>query len=115
MEARNSPAGDGGEEHRDDGKGFRIGDAVLEGGKFRDGIFPAEKQDHEDADSHEEQGEAENGIDAPDDLVHGQQRGGDVVDQNDTQNDKQQPREIPESDAFERRDVEPVGDKRRGL
>lgn len=48
-------------------------------------------------------------------LVDGQQRGGDVVDENHAQHNQQQPRETAESDAFERRNVEAVGDERGGL
>ena len=115
MEARNGAAGNGREEHRDDREGLRIGDAVFEGGEFRNGVFAAEKQHDEDADGHEQQREAEDRVDAADDLVDGQQRGGDVVDENHAQHDQQQPRESAESDAFKRRDVEAGRDERCGL
>ena len=115
MESRDGPAGDGREEHRYDREVLRIGYAVFERGELRNGVFTAEKQHHEDTEGHEQQREAENGVDAADNLVHGQQRGSDVIDEDDAQDDEQQPREIPERNAFERRNVEPVGNERRGL
>ena len=115
MEARNSAAGDGRKEHRQDREPLRVGNAIFQGGKLGDRIFAAEKQYGEDSQRHEKQCAAETRIDTADDLVHGQQRRHDIIDQDNAQNDEQQPRETAEGNTRQRRGLDAVGDQRSGL
>ena len=81
MKARNGAARDGDEERRDDRHGVRVELCVGQRRQFGDPVG-AEEQHAQQCERHEDEGHAEDRINLADDLVDGQQRGDEVVGQN---------------------------------
>ena len=79
MEAAHGTTGYGDAQTREDGSGIGRRVVAVEGLGNLGQVAFAEEQSYEDTSSHDEQRHAEEGVDAADELVDGQQGGQDVV------------------------------------
>ena len=84
VEAGNSAAGDG-DEHEAPDRGARRMHAAEMIPQFRDGVSGVGEDTEDNAHSHDDQADAEHGVDLTDDGVNGNESRDEVVDQNDDQ------------------------------